>query len=644
MPSASETLASRLGRHAALYGATAVVGFAMSIVNVAVLTRFLDPAEFGRLALALSVASLLTVLYNLGIVQGTNRAVFGASGEEGDEDADGEIAVGDRRGALGSAVVLTLLIAVAGTIVIWALSGPVARAAHLDGETGLVRWAAVSGGAGAIWRLLANLIRLERRPVGYLVASTARPVLAVGAAVPLVANGRGAQGAMAGIALGTLASLVLALVMTRTSYRLTLLPHLVGRVGRLGASMVPVAIAFWVLQYADVWVLAHYASAGEVGRYRVASRFGALFLYFNSAFMMAYGPLLREPIRMAVEREKGRGPAAAGIARYYVLAALWVVLGLAALAPALVRIAGSQFGDASDLIPLTALAGLAHGLFLIVYRTVLFGTRRTMFIIAASTTPITFVLASLVLAPGLGARGVALAVTSSQLVGAAALLCRSQWSADRVPYDWPRLAGAAALAAACFGASVLARRLPGGWEYVGEAAAVLAYPLIALGAGLVPRAEARTLGRVVRSLVPDRRARSEVRGALARLTAGDVALLSVLIRHRIDPRRVAAALGMERRDVLRRLVGVLRGMGPGGSATAADEHIGAYLVHRGAVAERDALARSLWSEGADPLEVDTLATIAGEVRAVPARSWPGDAAGPCALALLEAEHRAPVIR
>ena len=69
-------------------------------------TRFLSPAEFGELALLMVFAAFLTIVYNVGMVQGTFMWVFGAAGEEEVEDAPGKAAAaGTKRRALGTGLV-----------------------------------------------------------------------------------------------------------------------------------------------------------------------------------------------------------------------------------------------------------------------------------------------------------------------------------------------------------------------------------------------------------------------------------------------------------------------------------------------------------------------------------------------------------
>src|SRR3954454_3472828 len=130
--SAASTLAGRIGRHAVIYGGAGAATLLLGLVNVAVLTRLLAPAEFGQVATFLVFSSMLTIVYNLGSLQGGFRAAFGGTGD-GEEigtidDDDPDAPEVDRPRALGAALCFTAALALAGTLVVAAFSGEIAHA------------------------------------------------------------------------------------------------------------------------------------------------------------------------------------------------------------------------------------------------------------------------------------------------------------------------------------------------------------------------------------------------------------------------------------------------------------------------------------------------------------------------------------
>ena len=144
-------VAARLTHHSSVYAVGFGTTLAFSFVNVAVLTRFIDPASFGKLAVLLIFAALLTVLYNLGSLQGAFHAAYGSADDDDaavDDQQDGAL-VRDRGAALTTALVLTGLIAGAGTLVVAAMAPSLSDLLlgnRADGD--LVLLAAASGAMG----------------------------------------------------------------------------------------------------------------------------------------------------------------------------------------------------------------------------------------------------------------------------------------------------------------------------------------------------------------------------------------------------------------------------------------------------------------------------------------------------------------
>src|SRR5271165_5835432 len=262
----------RLTRHTVIYivGMLAVAPF--SIVSVAVLTRLLVPAQYGRLGVMFVFAGFLTVFYNTGSLHGTFMLVYGASEGEGDDvGAEAKITSAPRR-ALGTGVVLTLMIVTTGTAVCFAFSTELSQALlhhrpggyHREGAS-LVRWAAVSAAAGSLWRLTVNVFRMERRPGRFALFNATRPLFVIAGVVPLVVLGFGTKGALAGTALGTLGATAVCVGMARRSYALAFSVTDLRKIVRLGSMVVVPVLALYVVHSADIVLLSRFATAHELG-------------------------------------------------------------------------------------------------------------------------------------------------------------------------------------------------------------------------------------------------------------------------------------------------------------------------------------------------------------------------------------------
>src|SRR5437764_3431625 len=361
--SAIGALGTRLSRHTAIYAAGSALTLVFGLANLAALTHLMRPALYGRIAVLLVFSAALTIFLNLAVLQGTFSWVYGSSGDADSDFAGSDDRAGarDKRGALGTSLVLTFVLTVLTTLAV-SLAAP-RLSGYLVGDTrhgAAVVWAAAAGGLGAVWRIVTNILRLERRPTAYVVVNLARPVFVLAGMIPLVALGFGLSGAMAGLALGTACGLVFGLAANRASFRLAFHPSDAREILKRGSPLVPVVIAFWLMQNLDVVLVSKYVSQADAGVYRVASRLGALTSYAVSGFTMAWGPLMREPVHAAAEKERGLPTLGVAITTYYSYVAIGIVLGLGIASDLLVRIAPPSYAAAAPLIPLIALGFAMH--------------------------------------------------------------------------------------------------------------------------------------------------------------------------------------------------------------------------------------------------------------------------------------------
>src|SRR5262249_39061305 len=101
----------------------------------------MSPAQFGELALLLTFAAFLTMIYNVGVLQGTFTYVFGSAGEEeiDDDEPAHAAAAGTKRKALGTGMITTFVLTSIGTAVIVVFSPWFAdRIVGDSGKSGLI--------------------------------------------------------------------------------------------------------------------------------------------------------------------------------------------------------------------------------------------------------------------------------------------------------------------------------------------------------------------------------------------------------------------------------------------------------------------------------------------------------------------------
>ncbi len=619
----ASALGARLTRDTGLYTGGAFAGFLLAVVQVVVVTHYLTPSEFGQLALLLFFAALTTIVYNLGTLQGTFMWVFGATGDE-DVDDDDSAGARDKRKGLGTGLLATLVICGLGTAVIAVFSSQFAQLILGDSSDGdLIVIAAASGAAGALWRFTTNVLRLERRPYAYVGMSMVRPVLVIGVTIPLVATGHGVDGAIAGVAIGSIAAVPVVLISTRRSYALAWDRGDLRMILRRGAIFVPVVASFWIAQNVDLYALSRFATDSQVGLYRLAGRIASFVHYFSSALFMAWTPLARTLTFRAAEKEHSREVIGGTMLTYFVLGGMLLILGLTVTADGLVRIAPSSYADAAPLVPLLAGAYLAHGLLVAVYRVARFPGKRTYYVISALLSAAVFIGLAFVLIPWLGATGAALSVIGGFMFAALGMTVLSQRGPKPVEIDYGRITGGIFLAGVCLALARGAGALAGDWQPLAEVVALLLYPVLLSVTGVVTRVQRHQIRLVLRQALSRNKADPETERRLRTLDDQDLAELELARISGWALDTIAASdPDTDPSEISVRLVRSLRRVAGLDGSGDHDDRIGEYLFSIDLpVAERDAISRALLSSEVDPGELHTLEQTMESVKKLPTVFW-----------------------
>jgi len=619
--STAATLAGRIGRHALLYAVGTALLVAASVATLAVFTRLMPPAEFGKLVVLLVLTAGLSTLFSLATRQGTIGLVFGATEDDGasleeEEVSEAPEAVGEKRDMLGTGLLLVAMVALAGTAGAWASATELSRllfGTPADAEA--VRLAAATGGLGACWEILLMVPRFERRPRIVVLFEVARPIVALGVAIPFVSGGAGAEGALTGLLIATAGLTLIVLIYLRRTYRVRFHPRFVPSIIRLGSVFVPLVCMLYVINKGGVLLLPGSVPRSEIGLYGVAVVFGFGIARLAGVFFMAWIPMKRTSLFVAVYKERGHGWMFSTLTTYFVAAIGLVFVELTAASGALVAIASPAYSEAEVLIPAVGAAAVAQAGFQLAWRITAFPGKRVALSILTTLAAVLFVGAALVLVPWLGVYGVPVAASAALLMPTVSLLIMNQRGTRAIPFDYRRLAVIAVGAGACVGAHSALIESAGSARLLLDIGTAVAYPALLVVSRTVRVSEVATLLRVARDgMAERRRVRGETATSLAGASAEQVQTLRAVARHvgrdgsgSPEPGSVVAAL---------------RRIAAAGPPTKRDDAIGRYLLSDLSRAERDALARGLWRRGVSPAELDRLEQTLSELASLPLHDWP----------------------
>jgi O-antigen/teichoic acid export membrane protein len=208
-----------------------------------------------------------------------------------------------------------------------------------------------------------DVLRVTFQPWKFIALNVANTILVGGLSILFVVVWhKGVAGVLYGRLLGDALTAGLGFILIRLQLTPRFDRALLGRMLRYGAPLIPVAVAYWVMQYADRWMLAHYRDLAAVGVYAVAVKMGAAMMLVVSAFQLAWGPFA-----FARARDPESSRLFSRVLTLYVGVAAAIALGLGLFAhEALVVLVPGAYLDAALPGGLLCFAAVAQGAYYIV--------------------------------------------------------------------------------------------------------------------------------------------------------------------------------------------------------------------------------------------------------------------------------------
>lgn len=624
-------LGLQLTNHVFLYASSAGFTFVVSLVNLGFLTHYLSVGDFGRLAVLLVFAALLTILYNLVLLQGTFGLVFrGGGDDEGGFDMADEPAEAsgiDKRRTLTTGLLLTFGVCAGGTVVVWVFAEAFSSILG-DVPANWVRLAALSGASGSLWRFVLNVFRFERRPASFAAMTILRPLAVLGLSIPLVVNGHGVPGVLVATTVGTLVAVIAALALSVRNYSTSVQWSSLGAIGRRGGYLVPVIVSFWIINNVDLYLLSLWGDPADTAHYRVAARLAAGMSYFVSAFLMAWMPLSRTVVHQVISEEHGSPKVGGTMVLYYWAAACWVILGLALLSDLLVRVAPATYGPAAPLIPIIAASFVAYGVLVVLHRVGTF--RLGLYVALSAYAAAVFTAAALLLIPEYGAYGAAIAPLFGFGTAVAVELYFVHDSDKGIDIPYPKVAAASAVAVAIWlTGHLLAHPAPeDGVRLIPDLILMASFPLLLSRLGVID------LPSINDIRASGRRARESA--FLERLPGEGTwewELAQMLLSERRPTAEVAAASGVKEQELLVRFSEIIEGIADTMVPESTRAETAHFLLMRGPTSLRDDAAARILADGVAPEAlVDIESAFVALKRAVrrAARTEPAPALGTAA--------------
>jgi O-antigen/teichoic acid export membrane protein/glycosyltransferase involved in cell wall biosynthesis len=467
----------RLGRHSAIYGIGGLVSRLIAVVLLPLYTRYLTPADYGKIETLLALTTVMGLLLRAGITSAFFRFYFDATDQPG------------RLRVLRTSFWFTMGGGTLGLALLLVLAAPISSL--LFGTTGaanLVRAAGVTLWAGVNYEQMTSLFRVEERSIAFVCASLTNVFLTIGITLLLVVQlDQGALGVIVGNFSGTLVVYFALLGYRREQLGLQFDRKLLREMNHFGLPLVPAALFLWITNFSDRFFLVKLASVSEAGLYSVGVRVASAMVLLLTAFRMAW-PAFAYSISDDGEARRTY----AYVLTYLTVVTTWMALTLALLSPWLVDVlAAPRFADSAEVVGPLAFSTVSYAAYVVIAIGV-GRTRRTQFNwVVTGAAAIVNVTLNFALIPVYGMIGAAIATVAAYTTMALGMA----WWAQRiypVPYQWRRVATAAFAGVALAAAG---KELDVG---LGPAVVLaLAYPLALTFLGFTSAEERRRIGRLV---------------------------------------------------------------------------------------------------------------------------------------------------
>lgn len=581
----------------------------ISIVSLAVTTRYLPPSDFGVLAALLAVSSLITVLGGVGFLQGMMMAAYRLADDE-EVDAVAEPRVDDlaadgreRRRYLGSGVLIVATTTAALCLLVAFVGGPVA--ATLLDEPDLaksVALMALAAWTGSIWRTVHQIYRLERRPIAWSVTQWMRPALVVIGSLYALKQGLRVNGVLIATAGGTALSVLVVLIAARRLFVFGPKSGDIAHLWNLGKRWIPLILASTLQGVIAVLVLAAIGSSSSLGLYAAASRIAMIPTYFADGYLMGWAPLERSPIALAGKDRKGAREFSGSVFTLFVLCIVGVLVVVALSADLLIQVAAPEYASAAALIPVIAVGNAGFAVFRGLYRAYSFPRRRYWFVALHLIWLVPFAGAVALLSDVDAAYSVAAASAVASLSIVLVYVRLNARSEVPTPIPWTRLGVVTGIALAC----VVAVRLAPATGLVHlliVVCAIAAFPFLLLATGGLHGFRIDTVLAIAARAIRWPTSSKRLAERLAKLPPLERTAITLIAAEGGSADAAAKALDVDVDIVLARLARGLRSYTGRSGASRLDHEIGKYVLSSDGTLERDGHAHHLIGLGVDPVEL-----------------------------------------
>lgn len=333
-----------------VYAAAALAQRALAFLLLPVYTRYIEPAEYGKLELLTVFTTLIFGLLLLGLPSAIVKCYH----------RDCETPEQKLR-LLATAGVLVAPVLIIGGILLF-LAAPTIGSVLFGSVNSvhLVRLAVATGVLTSVISLVLSTLRAQERALAFSVLTLTQFVVALVLNIVFVVTlGMGVAGVLWGNLISNGLTIPLALLVARRTTALGVDIALYRPLVRFGLLIIPVMLSGWVINLSDRYVLRLFTDLADVAVYGVGYKFGMLVeLLVVWPFQLAW-----PAFSFSISNQPGHRETYARALTYLSALLAYLVVGLTLLSRLIVPIVvGQGYGLAYRVVPWVALAYAFNGI------------------------------------------------------------------------------------------------------------------------------------------------------------------------------------------------------------------------------------------------------------------------------------------
>jgi O-antigen/teichoic acid export membrane protein len=407
-----------------IYGLGDVATSIVSLLLLPVFTSYLTPADYGIIAMLLTIEAVTKVLFRWGVDTAFMRLYYDCA----DQPARQRLA----------STIFFFLLAVNGTLLAGVLLSADWLSARIFGTTDhglLVALTVINTFVANFYFMPFQVLRIDQKSGQFIALAFVRSAGTIVARLTLVIwAGLGVLGVVSADVLVTAIFTMILIRWFVPLIRPVFSREVIREALGFGLPRVPHSVAHQIIGFADRYFLNAFGTLRDVGLYSIGASFGLVLKFFLGAFENAWTPFF-----LALMPEPDAKRIYSTVSTYVVALLVLFVAGLCAIAPGVVRLfTTAQFHAAAAVTPWIALGVMFQGLYLVGSIGIVITKRTKLYPLATGTAAAVSLAANALLIPRFGMLGAAWANALSYAT-LAIVTGGFSWYVYPIQYEWSRL-------------------------------------------------------------------------------------------------------------------------------------------------------------------------------------------------------------